>query len=541
MRTALGTDAQKATPDELIKIILRAPVDLLWNGGIGTYVKAATESNESVGDRANNALRINGGELRAKIIGEGGNLGFTQRGRIEYARKGVRINTDAIDNSGGVDCSDHEVNIKIAFGSAISSKRITLKQRDAVLKKMTEEVGELVLRDNRLQTQAISIAQMQGTALLEPASQLMTELESKGFLNREVEALPDTKQLAELRSTKQGLARPEIAVLLAYAKMDLFNALKDAPALDDAYFEADLLRYFPKAMQKDFARDIKSHRLRREIVATMVTNSIVNRTGFSFAQSLMAATGMPAADIAQAYIATRDVFNLRELWGEIEAQTAISADVQCALFVRLNRFIEHYCRWFLAHYKKDRTLSQLVATYAPSIREIDAHAESLMSDSLRASFAANVEQLVAQSVPPKLARRIATLEIQSAACDIIDIARSSKLPVLTAGRLYFQLGATLSLGWLRGSAENLPADNYWQQQAVKALVVELYEAQRRVSLTAIARYSKGKTDVAAKWNDANAEALTRHQRFVADLRAQVSLDYPMLVVALRQVQAITAA
>lgn len=538
MRAVLGTDAQKVTPDELIKIILRAPVDLLWNGGIGTYVKSASESNESVGDRANNAVRINGGELRASIIGEGGNLGFTQRGRIEYARKGGRINTDAIDNSGGVDCSDHEVNIKIAFGSALAAKRLTRKDRDALLKKMTGEVAALVLRDNRLQTQAISIAQWQGTALLEPASQLMTELEGKGFLNREVEALPDAKQLAELRSTKQGLSRPEIAVLLAYAKMDLFNQLKDATALNDAYYEADLLRYFPTAMQKNFAGDIKSHRLRREIVATMVTNSIVNRAGFAFAQSLMAATGLPAADIANAYIATRDAFGLRAFWEEIEATSGVvSAEVQCELFVTLNRFIEHQCRWFLSH--TGSNLREVIATYGPGIREIEASAESLLSESLRAMLAADIDELVKKSVPPTLARRMAMLHVMRAGCDIIDIARARKLPVKTAGRIFFELGATLSLGWLRSSAERLAADNYWQQQAVKALVVEFYEAQRRLVTSAIGRFGKNGGDSAKKWISANADAVTRHQRFIAELRAQVALDYPMLVVALRQVQAVT--
>lgn len=540
MKAVLDTTVSKATPDELVKIILKAPVDLLWNGGIGTYVKAVGETNESVGDRANNAVRINGSELRAKIIGEGGNLGFTQRGRIEYARKGGRINTDAIDNSGGVDCSDHEVNIKIAFTQAVASSRITMKQRDAVLKKMTDEVGELVLRDNRLQTQAISIAQLQGTALLEPASQLMIELESDGFLNREVEALPDAKQLAELRSTKQGLSRPEIAVLNAYAKMDLFNDLKDATVLDDPYFEADLLRYFPKAMQTEFAADIRAHRLRREIVATMVTNSIVNRTGFSFAQSMIATTGLPASDIAQAYIATRDAFGLRALWTEIEAQQTIPPAVQSELFVKLNRFIEHSCRWFLAHYKQDRTLSELVATYAPGIKEINDNAEQLMSESLRGMFNATIEGMVAQSVPEHLARRIATLEILNAACDIIDIARESKLSVLKAGIIYFELGATLSLGWLRGSAQKLIADNYWQQEAVKSLVIEIYQAQRRLALHAIANYSKaGPGDAAVNWAATNIEAVNRHQRFINDLRAQVSLDYPMMVVALRQVQSIT--
>lgn len=538
-RAALGTDVAQATPDELIRIILKAPVDLLWNGGIGTYVKATSETHEQVGDRANNALRVDGIELRCAIVGEGGNLGFTQKGRIEYARKGGRINTDAIDNSGGVDCSDHEVNIKIALGAAVAAKDITLKARDALLKKMTDEVADLVLVDNRLQTQAITIAQGHGVSLLEPASQLMTTLEADGFLNRAVEFLPDTKQLAELRSTKQGLSRPEIAVLLAYAKMSFFRDLVTSPLLDSPYFEADLLRYFPKAMQKNHAGDIRKHRLRREIVATMITNSIVNRTGFSMAHALMRATGLSAADVAQAYIATRDAFQLRALWKEIEGlDGVVSANVQAQLFVEANRFIEHSCRWFLQHVPQPMAMEEVMARYAPAISEIENHTDAMMSDSARRSFAQNVERLTALLVPQKLAERMAMLEVMTAACDVADAARISKLSVATVGHIYFELGAVLKLGWLRAAAQDLAAENYWQQLAIKSLAVEFYQAQRRLTLEVIAQHGKQK-DPAASWLQTNAAALTRYDNFIADLRAQASLDYPMLIVALRQVQAIT--
>lgn len=538
IRAALDTKATRATPDELIRLILKAPVDLLWNGGIGTYVKATTETHDSVGDRTNSSVRIDGNELRAKIVGEGGNLGFTQRGRIEYARAGGRINTDAIDNSGGVDCSDHEVNIKIALGSA--ADRLTTKQRDALLKKMTEEVAELVLRDNRLQTQAISIAELQGAAMLEPAAQLMTQLEGEGFLNREVEALPDAKLLAELRSNKLGLTRPEIAVLLAYAKMAFFRDLQHAPLVGSSYFESDLHRYFPRAMRKEFGVDINAHRLRREIVATMVTNSIVNRAGFSFAQSLMQATGLPAADIAQAYIATRDAFSLRAFWAEIEALGGtVSATLQSRLFARLNQFIEHSCRWFLEHAPMPTSLDTIIETYQSGINAIEKAAESLMSEASLHAYQATVAALVADGVPEPLAARLAKLEVMTSACDVIDIARSSKLPLLEAGRIYFALGEALRLGWLRSAASALPADNYWQQLAIKSLVFEFYSAQRRLSLTAIARAAKDKPAAAERWMEKEAPTLARHHAFVSDLRGQLSLDYPMLIVALRQVQAIT--
>ncbi len=540
-RTALGTDAAQTTPDELIRIILKSPVDLLWNGGIGTYVKANAETHEQVGDRANNALRINGRELRCKIVGEGGNLGFTQRGRIEYARASGRINTDAIDNSAGVDCSDHEVNIKIACGAAVAHERITIKQRDALLKKMTDEVAHLVLIDNKLQTQAISVTELQGAAVLDPAEQLIAALEADGLLNREVEFLPDAKQFGELRASKLGLTRPEIAVLLAYAKMALFGDLQDSKLLDAPYFEQDLLRYFPKAMQADYGDEIRKHRLRRAIVATMITNSIVNRTGFSFAHSLMKATGLPAADIAQAYVATRDTFKLREMWGQIESLDGkIAASLQSSLFSQVNQFIEHSCRWFLQHLAQPMDIAKVIDKYASSILLIEEKSESLVSDTLRKVYDKSVESLTAQGVPEALAKRLARLEILSSACDIVDVASTTKLPLEQVGKLYFELGAQLKLGWLRKATQGLAAENYWQQLAAKSLLIELYQAQARLTLEVIRRFGKKQGAAAALWTEEVKEPLSRYLTFIEQLRTQQSFDYPMLIVALRQVQWITS-
>ena len=536
-RAALGTDLTEATPDELIRLILKAPVDLLWNGGIGTYVKAVTETNEQVGDRANTALRINGRELRCKIVGEGGNLGFTQRGRIEFGRSGGRINTDAIDNSGGVDCSDHEVNIKIALGKTVESKRLTIPKRNALLKKMEHEVAHLVLIDNRLQTQAISIAETQGHDMLDGAEQLITQLEAEKFLNREVEFLPDAKQFAEMRAARVGLTRPEIAVLLAYAKMSLSRDLKESTLLDAPYFETDLLRYFPKEMQKGYSTDIKSHRLRREIVATMITNSIVNRAGFSFAHGLMRATGLGAPDIAQAYIATRDAFGLRDLWAEIESlDSKVPAALQSQLFTIVNHFIEHSCRWFLVHVPQPMKMDAVMERYAEGIRTIRTDAEKLMTETLSKAYQRRVGRWEAQQVPSHVANKIGKLELLSSACDIIDIAAATKRTVQDVGSTYFELGAQLKLGWLRRSAIRITADNYWQRLAVKSLVIELYQAQRRLTQDAIQRYSKRKGDPALLWVEEHGDAMARYLSFVDELRTQPTLDYSMLIVALRQVQ-----
>jgi glutamate dehydrogenase len=355
-------------------------------------------------------------------------------------------------------------------------------------------------------------------------------------LNREVEFLPDAKSFGELRASKSGLTRPEIAVLLAYAKMSLSLELKESTLLDAPYFEADLFRYFPDAMEKSFAADIKKHRLKREIVATMITNSIVNRTGFSFAHSLMRATGLPADNIALAYVATRDAFGLRALWKDIEALDGkVAAALQSGLFSSVNAFIEHSCRWFLQHVAQPMDLKAVMQTYAAGIQQVEQSAEALMTDTLRKAYEKSTDSLVMQGVPKTVAARIAKLEILASACDIVDIARTSKLPVKHVGKLYFDLGATVKLGWLRRSAWELSAENYWQQLAIKSLVQELYAAQRRLTLEVIGRYGK-KENPAAQWSEHAAPALARYLSFIEELRTQQSLDYPMLIVTLRQVQ-----
>ena len=282
----LGVGADTMTPNRLIAALLRAPVDLLWNGGIGTYVKARSESHAEVGDRANDAARIDAGELRCRVVGEGGNLGLTQLGRIEYAARGGRINSDAIDNSAGVDCSDHEVNIKILLGAAAAAGEITSGARDELLAEMTGEVAALVLRDNYLQSQAITAAQARAAASLDGDARLIRALERRGVLDRAVEYLPDEEEIAERRGEGRGLTRPEIAVLLSYAKMVLYRDLLASPLPDDPYLAADLRRYFPRPLRKRHARHIESHRLRREIIATFEANSIVNRTGPSFVSDI---------------------------------------------------------------------------------------------------------------------------------------------------------------------------------------------------------------------------------------------------------------
>ncbi|HUN51230.1 MAG TPA: NAD-glutamate dehydrogenase, partial [Candidatus Sulfotelmatobacter sp.] len=306
IKARFGIERDSLTPTELIRVLLTAEVDLLWNGGIGTYVKAASETSADVGDRANDALRVDGRDLRAKVVGEGGNLGFTQRGRIEYALRGGRINTDALDNSAGVDTSDHEVNIKILLDAVVAAGDLTIKQRDKLMAEMSDELAALILQDNYLQGQAVSVAEAQGTALLPSFIRLMRSLEQRGRLDRAVEFLPDNAALLERQNAGSGLTRPEIAVLLAYAKMSLYDDLLDSDLPDETHFAVDLAKYFPRPLRKNFQGAIDGHRLRREIVATSVANSIINRVGPGFVGDIREETEADAAAIARVYVVSRD-------------------------------------------------------------------------------------------------------------------------------------------------------------------------------------------------------------------------------------------
>ncbi len=531
-QAALGYTKNNPTPDELMRAILLAPVDLLWNGGIGTYVKAEEETHEQVGDRANNALRVNGRELRCKIVGEGGNLGFTQRGRIEYARTGGRINTDAIDNSAGVDCSDHEVNIKIAFSQPVSKGELTKEKRDKLLTAMTEEVAGLVLKDNILQTQAITVAEQQGFRLIESQLRLIHALERGGLLNRAIEFLPADRQMNELRAAKKGLTRAEIAVLLAYSKMALFKDMLDSTLPDEDYFVSDLERYFPVAMQKPFADAIAGHRLRREIIATVMTNSMVNRAGITFANDMAENTGASVRDIAAAYALVRDAFGLRSMWKDIEALGAeVAVATQSDMYAAITRFLERASIWLLRHTKLPLDINKVSKDMAPAIAELAKDKKGMAAALTDMGASAQIEALTAQGVPESLAQRIAGLSLMASAFDIITVAKQSKVTLAVAAKIYFDLGVRLKLGWLRVAAENITTATHWERLAVQALVGDLYDEQRRLTASVIAH--GGDADA---WLASMPEAASRYERFIKDAESGDTTDIARLTVALGQVK-----
>ena len=493
-QNTLGISKVTLTPDELIRAILLAPVDLMWNGGIGTYVKAEDESDEQVGDRANNAVRVNGRELRCKIVGEGGNLGFTQKGRIEYARNGGRINTDAIDNSAGVDCSDHEVNIKIAFSSEIASKKLTLEKRDALLASMTDEVGELVLRDNILQTQALSIEQARGVKLIDSQIRLIHQLEKLGLLDRAIEFLPNDKQLAELKTAGKGLTRPELAILLSYSKMARYNSLLDSNLPDDEYFVSDLKRYFPKAMREEFVNSITQHPLRREIIATLITNDIVNYAGTTFTFNMAVDLNVSMRDVNAAYIIVRDLFNIPEMWRNID--TKMDTTAQMETIFAIQKFVERSIFWLLRNVRLPINISEVIKDFAPAIKDMKGDLEQL-----------------------------------SSVFDIITIARQTKKTATDVSEIYGEIGSKLHLDWLRGCAQNINMDSYFDRLAAQAILGDFYDEQRRLAISVI---TSGKTFV--DWQKHREEALTRFDNFIIEIKSGEIINLSKLMVALNHLR-----
>ena len=531
MQAALGITAGNMTPDELIRAILLAPVDLLWNGGIGTYVKAQDETHEQVGDRANNTIRVDGHELRCKVVGEGGNLGFTQKGRIEYARSGGRINTDAIDNSAGVDCSDHEVNIKIAFSQVMAKGKITREKRDTLLASMTDDVARLVLKDNILQTQALTIAQAQGAALIESQGRLMHRLERMGLLNRAIEFLPSDKQLVDLKASKKGLTRPELSVLLAYSKMVLYKELLDSTLPDESYFIADLNRYFPVAMQKDFAGAIAAHPLKREIIATVVTNSMVNRAGITFFFDIAEDTGLSARDIACAYSLARDLFNLRGMWKGIEQADTVSVAIKGEMVASINNFLVHTTSWLLRNLPLPLDIDRAYQEITPGIADMQKNISDLHSAATLAAAERTLAYLKEHGVQPELAQRIASLTLLSSAFDIIAVARKTKKTIQTIGKVYFDLGSRLALSELRESASQIQTVSHWERLAVQSLIADLYDEQRRLTLSVME--SSGNVE---SWIASHTDYMHRFERFINDLKSGDTADIARLMVALRHIR-----
>ena len=540
VKEVLAVEANELTPNELIRAILRAPVDLLWNGGIGTYVKAADETDLDVGDRANDALRINGGELRCKVIGEGGNLGFTQKGRIEYALSGGRVNTDAMDNSAGVDCSDHEVNIKIALTAAMRAGKLTLDERNKVLESMTEEVSHLVLEDNRLQTQAISIAFWQGHNALGDQGQFLYRLEKSGLLNRKIEFLPSKKELDKKQVDRIGLTRPELCVMLAYAKMDIYNHLLASDLVKDKYFESELCSYFPKLMQEKFAKEISAHQLRDEIIATQITNFVVNRIGITFISQICQDSGFSLVEVVKNFIIACDSFRIREVWEEIEKLDGkISSEIQMQMFLSANKLLERSVLWLLRNQTKANVIAT-VTRFRKIADELSSVLTNVLAQASRESFERKIERYCLNNVDRQLAARVAALDPIASAFDIAEISESSKFDLETIAKIYFEVGTRFSLKWLRSRLSKSVIDNYWQNLSAKTIMEDIYSYQMRIAKAIVDSSCNDKQlckmDSVQSWVKKMDFLVERFDNFIDELKTQSNPDLPVFVVALNRLK-----
>jgi glutamate dehydrogenase len=535
MKRLFGIAADRLTPAELIRALLKAEVDLLWFGGIGTFVKGPQESHAEVGDRANDAVRVNGDELRAKVVGEGANLAVTERGRVAFALKGGRIDTDTIDNSAGVDTSDHEVNFKILIDGAIAAGLLPPGEREPLLAAAKDEMVALVLRDNYLQGEALSVAEARGVAALDRQVRLMRALERAGRLDRALEFLPDDETLARRAAERRGLVRPELAVLLAYAKMALYDALlaSDLPQSPDV---ADaLLGYFPTALRERLAERIAKHPLAREIAATVVTNDLVNRAGLTFISDMQAHTGRAAPEIARAYLIVRDVFALRRLWADIEAlDNRVAARTQIDMLLDIVALIEHAAAWLLRNRRVE--IGHERARLTPAVQGLAAALAEVLPPGERAVAAARRARLLEAGVPEPLAAEIGALPFFAAAVEIAALAERAAQPVERAARVYYGTGARFALDEMRAAARRLPAETAWQKLAVEAMIDEVDGLQADLAARILASPCAASPDPLAAWAAEHSAALVPAEALARELRAATTPDLAMLVVAGRQLR-----
>ena len=551
-QSALAIDKQTLTPNELINLILRAPVDLLWNGGIGTYIKASGENHADAADKANDAVRVDASQLRCKVIGEGGNLGCTQRGRIEYARDGGMIYTDAIDNSAGVDCSDHEVNIKILLNAVVANDDMTLKQRDKLLADMTTDVGHLVLTDNYLQTQCINQCFGNNGTSLDEAQRFMQHLESIDRLDRRIEFLPDNEEIADRQAAEQGLSRPEIAVLVSYSKMVMYDDLLASDLAQETALQDVLMEYFPKTLTKQFAYNISNHRLSAEIISTVVTNELVNRLGPTFAFRMQQELGAQAHEVAQAFVAVRNIFQLPLLWHAIESlDNKTSADVQNQMHILVRGLVERSTHWLLRSRRGSQTIDQLIAQFKPAISELIKSFPGCLAATNKSTLDQRIEYFVNNEVPIDTATAVSQVVPLSSSLDIVEIALSANLPVELVAGVYFELGAHLELHWLREQISDLQVISHWHTLSKSELRSDLHYQQRHLSAEVIT--SAAMADAApdadneksaqapsaqalvSNWSSANAVAVNKYQDLITDMKASGGVDFAMLSLAVNEV------
>tara|TARA_R110002110_G_scaffold195770_1_gene405441 strand:- start:44928 stop:49820 length:4893 start_codon:yes stop_codon:yes gene_type:complete len=538
VRAVLGIHKEKIVPNELIRAMLKAQVDLLWNGGIGTYVKASSEHNSEVGDRANDGLRVNGDELKCKVVGEGGNLGFTQLGRVEFALNSGKINTDAIDNSAGVDCSDHEVNIKILLNGIIAQGDMTGKQRNALLVEMTEEVAELVLDNNRLQIEVLSVAEFGAKKNVQMHCRLMDYLETNANLDRNIECLPSNESLImRHQNVGFGLTRPELSVLLAYTKTLLKSELLASDVPEDEYIAEDMVTAFPDVLKTQFRKSLFEHRLKRELIAMQVSNTILNDMGLGFLHRLQDETGASVPDIVRCYIISREVFRAEPFRDAVDSlDLLVPSEIQTRMLHDLNRLVRRGTRWFLRHRVGEISVKALVEQFRSKVKIVRECIKNTSYGEGNDYIQEYTDELISKEVPEAVATKAAQMSAMFSALDIVDASMLYKLPVESVISTYYAIGGRLELEWFREQVKRHAVANHWDALARAAIRDDL-DRQQRIITVAIMLMPSDIDEVEAKidaWLTHHKIFVERWRHMISDLKALTMKDFTMFSVALRE-------
>ncbi|MGF1815650.1 NAD-glutamate dehydrogenase, partial [Vibrio splendidus] len=534
----LDTKKASMAPNDLIKAILSMQVDLLWNGGIGTYVKSSNETHTDVGDRANDVLRIDGRDLKAKVVGEGGNLGMTQLGRIEYALTGGRVNTDFVDNVGGVDCSDNEVNIKIFLNGLVSNGDLTVKQRNQVLESMEDEVGEIVLDDAYCQAESISVTEHQGVGLVKEQIRFIHTMEKAGYLDRGLEYIPDDETLLEREKQGQGLTRPELSVLVAYGKMVLKEDLVSDDIANDEFHAQQLMQYFPTALRRNYSQHMDNHPLRSEIIATALANQMVNEMGCNFVTRLQEETGANIVDIANAYAASREIYGLGHVLKSIrELDNVSSSEAQYELIYHVRRTLRRLARWLLRNRIGKQSVKALIELYQGDVLTITEKLDENLVASEVEEHNAMAQLWIDQGVNAELANSVARLSSLYSALDISTVARETGKTVQQASKLYFNLGDRLSLHWFLKQINGQAVDNNWQALARAAFREDLDWQQRQLTGQVLNCGCASDIDVIKAlddWMESNSVSLHRWESILNEFKVGSVHEFAKFSVALRE-------
>ncbi|WP_371098698.1 NAD-glutamate dehydrogenase [Streptomyces sanglieri] len=538
IREALGIEPgiTKMTPAELMQTILKAPVDLVWNGGIGTYIKSSAESNADVGDKANDAIRVNGEDLRAKVVGEGGNLGATQLGRIEFARGGGRINTDAIDNSAGVDTSDHEVNIKILLNGLVRDGDMTVKQRNKLLAEMTDEIGRLVLRNNYAQNVALANATSQSHSLLHAHQRFMRRLGRDGDLDRGLEFLPADRQIRELLNGGKGLSQPELAVLLAYTKITAARELIRTSLPDDAHLQKLLHAYFPEQLREQFPEAVDGHALRREIITTVLVNDTVNTGGSTFLHRLREETGASIEEIVRAQFAAREIFGLGQVWDAVEAlDNKVAADVQTRIRLHSRRLVERGSRWLLGNRPQPLEIAETIDFFKAGVEQVWAELPKMLMGADLEWYQSILDELTEAGVPGELAQRVAGFSSAFPVLDIVAIAERTGKDPLSVAEVYYDLADRLGITQLMDRIIELPRADRWQSMARASIREDLYAAHAALTadVLAVGNGTSTPQERFTAWEEKNAAILTRSRSTLEEIQGSDAFDLANLSVAMR--------